>query len=90
MKASKVNPKKIRLANVCNNSRTIALEDCSIHQSPKELVTQQRERVEALRRENQRGSNWNERFARLLEQLHALSHEVERINKLKLELKVLK
>jgi hypothetical protein len=90
MKASKVNPKKIRLANVRNNSRTIALEDCSIHQSPKELVTQQRKRVEALRRENQRGSNWNERFAGLLEQLHALSHEVERINKLKLELKVLK
>jgi len=46
--------------------------------------------VEALRGENQGGSNWNERFAGLLEQLHALSHEVERINKLKLELKVLR
>ncbi len=46
--------------------------------------------MEALKGENQRGSNWNERFIGLLEQLHALSHEVEKIKKLKLVLKVLR
>jgi len=43
--------------------------------------------VKALRNENQVGRNWNERFARLLQQFHVLSHGVEGINKLKLELK---
>jgi heme-degrading monooxygenase HmoA len=43
--------------------------------------------VKALKNENQGEKNWNERFARLLQQLHALSHEVEGIDKLKLELK---
>jgi hypothetical protein len=38
-----------------------------VHQSPKELVFQQEERVEALRGENQREWNWSERFVRLLE-----------------------
>jgi hypothetical protein len=32
-----------------------------------------RERMKALRSENRRGKNWNERFARLLQQLHVLS-----------------
>lgn len=68
-------------------SSAIALEDYSIHQGPKEVVVQQGERVKALRNENQGGRNWNERFARLLQQLHVLSHGVEGINKLKLELK---
>ncbi len=65
----------------------IALEDYSVHQGPKEVVVQQGERVKALKSENQGGKNWNERFARLLQQFHVLSHEVERIDKLKLELK---
>ncbi len=89
MKASKVNPKKTRLANVPGSSRqkTIALEDCLVHLSLKELVVQQGTRVEALKGENQGGSNWSERFVGLLKQLHVLSHEVKGIDKLKLELK---
>jgi NACalpha-BTF3-like transcription factor len=68
-------------------SLAIALEDYSLHQGPKEVVVQHGERVKALRSENQGGKNWNEKFARLLQQLHALSHEVEGIDRLKLELK---
>ncbi len=55
--------------NVLKNLRQkiIALEDCLVHQSPKELVVQQGERVEALRSENQGEHNWSERFVGLLE-----------------------
>jgi hypothetical protein len=47
--------------------KTSALEGYSVRQSPKELVVQQGETMEALRSENQGGSNSNERFVRLLE-----------------------
>jgi hypothetical protein len=83
MKVSKVNLERQGL----HMYLAIALEDYSVHQGPKEVVVQQGERVKALKSENQGGKNWNERFARLLQQFHVLSHEVERIDKLKLELK---
>jgi hypothetical protein len=69
MKTSKANLKKTMFTNVLNSLRqkTIALEDCLVHQSPKELVVQQGERVEALRGENQKERNWSERFVGLLE-----------------------
>ncbi len=56
MKTSKANSKNTMFTNILNSLRqkTIALEDCLVHQSPKELVFQQEERVEALRGENQR------------------------------------
>jgi len=55
--------------NVLNNLRqkTIALEDCLVHQSLKELVVQKGETVEALRGKNQGECNWSERFVGLLE-----------------------
>jgi hypothetical protein len=51
------------------------------------VVVHQGERVEALRSGNRGGRNWSERITQLMEQLHVSSHEIEGINKLKLELK---
>jgi hypothetical protein len=69
MKTSKANSKNTMFTNVLNSLRqkTIALEDCLVHQNPKELVVQQEERVKALRGENQGEHNWSERFVGLLE-----------------------